>query len=83
MYTIPIILYTLPGILFTRPFQKGPLCGKFVGSGAFSDHMNIREAFKKTIESLTAIKPTPPLIFDRRRFFLGGGSVFFIDEVVE
>jgi hypothetical protein len=28
--------------LFIRPFQKGALCGKFVGSGAFSDHTNIR-----------------------------------------
>ena len=32
----------------SSPFLlKGELCGKFVGSGAFSDHINIRNNFKK------------------------------------
>ena len=36
-------------VMDIRPFQKGPLCGKFVGSGAFSDHMNIRNNFYQII----------------------------------
>ena len=32
-------------VLYSRPFQKGPLCGKFVVSGAFSDHMKIIKYF--------------------------------------
>ena len=34
-----------------RPFQKGPLRGMFVGSVAFSDHMNIRNNFYEIIFS--------------------------------
>ena len=37
--------------LISRPFQKGPLCGKFVGSGTFSDHVNIRRNFYKIVFS--------------------------------
>ena len=47
----------------TRPFQKGPLCGKFVGSGAFSDHMNIRNNFYQIFFSqmFGNVQAGPPL----------------------
>ena len=49
-------------------------------------NLPLREGFKKkTIETLTAVKPTPypaPPIFDRLRFFFSR-AVFFIDRVVE
>ena len=38
---VKLHFYTLD----TSLFQKGPLCGKLVGSGAFSDHINIRTNF--------------------------------------
>ena len=47
--------------------------------------MILREALKKTIESLTAVIPLldhpPSPIFDRLRFFLG--RFFFMDRIVE